>query len=164
MARSFSSRRRWSRFCFAALSMLLFVRGGLLSFHQWVSSDLPPLTNVHTSGYSPPSSSPLPKLSTPSYLSAVCSTGCSRSFFFGRSGTISSPHSTRAGSYVALRFCSAQLSSSSIYCWPVCIVPKVVGSSEWQEPYCKELRSARSTRPPLQQSLATSLSLLWLFT
>lgn len=30
----------------AALSMLLFVRGGLLRFHQWVGSDLPPLTNV----------------------------------------------------------------------------------------------------------------------
>ena len=30
----------------AALSMLLFVRGGLISFHQWVGSDLPPLTNV----------------------------------------------------------------------------------------------------------------------
>jgi len=30
----------------ATLSMLLFVRGGLLSFHQWVGSDLPPLTNV----------------------------------------------------------------------------------------------------------------------
>lgn len=26
--------------------MLLFVRGGLLRFHQWVGSDLPPLTNV----------------------------------------------------------------------------------------------------------------------
>ena len=33
----------------ATLSMLLFVRGGLLRFHQWVGSDLPPLTNVaHT--------------------------------------------------------------------------------------------------------------------
>jgi hypothetical protein len=30
----------------AALSMLLFVRGGLLRFHQWIGSDLPPLTNV----------------------------------------------------------------------------------------------------------------------
>src|ERR1041384_4998868 len=30
----------------ATLSMLLFVRGGLLSFHQWIGSDLPPLTNV----------------------------------------------------------------------------------------------------------------------
>jgi len=30
----------------AALSMLLFVRGGLLRFHQWVGSDFPPLTNV----------------------------------------------------------------------------------------------------------------------
>lgn len=30
----------------AVLSMLLFVRGGLLRFHQWVGSDLPPLTNV----------------------------------------------------------------------------------------------------------------------
>jgi hypothetical protein len=30
----------------ATLSMLLFVRGGLLRFHQWVGSDLPPLTNV----------------------------------------------------------------------------------------------------------------------
>jgi hypothetical protein len=33
----------------ATLSLLLFVRGGLLRFHQWVGSDLPPLTNVaHT--------------------------------------------------------------------------------------------------------------------
>jgi len=33
----------------AALSMLLFVRGGLLRFHEWIGSDLPPLTNVaHT--------------------------------------------------------------------------------------------------------------------
>src|SRR6185503_1325376 len=33
----------------ATLSMLLFVRGGLLRFHEWVGSDLPPLTNVaHT--------------------------------------------------------------------------------------------------------------------
>jgi hypothetical protein len=30
----------------ATLSMLLFVRGGLLRFYQWVGSDLPPLTNV----------------------------------------------------------------------------------------------------------------------
>jgi hypothetical protein len=30
----------------ATLSMLLFVRGGLLRLHQWVGSDLPPLTNV----------------------------------------------------------------------------------------------------------------------
>lgn len=30
----------------ATLSLLLFVRGGLLRFHQWVGSDLPPLTNV----------------------------------------------------------------------------------------------------------------------
>ena len=30
----------------AALSMLLFVRGGLLRFHEWIGSDLPPLTNV----------------------------------------------------------------------------------------------------------------------
>ena len=30
----------------AALAMLLFVRGGLLRFHDWVGSDLPPLTNV----------------------------------------------------------------------------------------------------------------------
>ena len=30
----------------AVLLMLLLVRGGLLRFHQWVSSDLPPLTNV----------------------------------------------------------------------------------------------------------------------
>jgi hypothetical protein len=30
----------------ATLSMLLFVRGGLLRFHEWVGSDLPPLTNV----------------------------------------------------------------------------------------------------------------------
>ena len=33
-------------FLLATLSMLLFVRGGLLRFHQWVGSDLPPLTNV----------------------------------------------------------------------------------------------------------------------
>jgi len=30
----------------AVLSMLLFVRGGLLRFHEWVRSDFPPLTNV----------------------------------------------------------------------------------------------------------------------
>lgn len=30
----------------ATLSMLLFVRGGLLRFNQWVSGDLSPLTNV----------------------------------------------------------------------------------------------------------------------
>src|SRR5215212_1882428 len=30
----------------AVLLMLLFVRGGLLRLHQWVRSDLPPLTNV----------------------------------------------------------------------------------------------------------------------
>jgi hypothetical protein len=30
----------------ATLSMLLFVRGGLLRFHQWLGSDLPPLTNI----------------------------------------------------------------------------------------------------------------------
>ena len=30
----------------ATLSLLLFVRGGLLRFHQWVGSDLPPLTNL----------------------------------------------------------------------------------------------------------------------
>jgi len=30
----------------ATLSMLLFVRGDLLRFHQWVGSDLSPLTNV----------------------------------------------------------------------------------------------------------------------
>jgi hypothetical protein len=30
----------------ATLSMLLFVRGGLLRLHQWIGSDLPPLTNV----------------------------------------------------------------------------------------------------------------------
>ena len=30
----------------AALTMLLFVRGDLLRFHEWVGSDLPPLTNV----------------------------------------------------------------------------------------------------------------------
>ena len=30
----------------ATLSMLLFVRGGLLRFHEWIGSDLPPLTNV----------------------------------------------------------------------------------------------------------------------
>jgi hypothetical protein len=30
----------------AILLMLLLVRGGLLRFHQWVGSDLPPLTNV----------------------------------------------------------------------------------------------------------------------
>src|SRR6476659_303998 len=30
----------------AVLLMLLLVRGGLLRFHQWVRSDLPPLTNV----------------------------------------------------------------------------------------------------------------------
>lgn len=30
----------------ATLSMLLFVRGGLLRFHQWVGSELSPLTNV----------------------------------------------------------------------------------------------------------------------
>jgi hypothetical protein len=30
----------------ATLTMLLFVRGGLLRFHRWVGSDLPPLTNV----------------------------------------------------------------------------------------------------------------------
>src|ERR1044072_794563 len=30
----------------ATLSMLLFVRGGLLRFQQWVGTDLPPLTNV----------------------------------------------------------------------------------------------------------------------
>lgn len=33
----------------ATLSLLLFVRGGLFRFHQWVRSDLPPLTNIaHT--------------------------------------------------------------------------------------------------------------------
>lgn len=33
----------------ATLSLLLFVQGGLLRFHQWVRSDLPPLTNIaHT--------------------------------------------------------------------------------------------------------------------
>lgn len=31
---------------FAVLLMLLLVRGGLLRFHQWVGSDLSPLTNV----------------------------------------------------------------------------------------------------------------------
>ena len=31
---------------FAVLLMLLLVRGGLLRFHQWVRSDLSPLTNV----------------------------------------------------------------------------------------------------------------------
>ncbi len=30
----------------ATLTMLLFVRGGLLRFYQWIGSDLPPLTNV----------------------------------------------------------------------------------------------------------------------
>src|SRR5215210_7925821 len=30
----------------AVLLMLLFVRGGLLRLHQWVRSDVPPLTNV----------------------------------------------------------------------------------------------------------------------
>jgi hypothetical protein len=30
----------------AVLLMLLLVRGGLLRFHQWVSTDLPPLTNI----------------------------------------------------------------------------------------------------------------------
>ena len=30
----------------AVLAMLLFVRGGLLRFHEWVRSDFPPLTNV----------------------------------------------------------------------------------------------------------------------
>src|ERR1051325_4433592 len=30
----------------AVLTMLLFIRGGLLRLHQWVGSDLPPLTNV----------------------------------------------------------------------------------------------------------------------
>ena len=30
----------------ATLAMLLFVRGGLLRFNQWVGRDLPPLTNV----------------------------------------------------------------------------------------------------------------------
>ncbi|HJP95218.1 MAG TPA: hypothetical protein VJ875_24920 [Pyrinomonadaceae bacterium] len=30
----------------ATLSMLLFVRGGLIRFHRWVRSDLPPLTNI----------------------------------------------------------------------------------------------------------------------
>jgi hypothetical protein len=30
----------------AMLLMLLLIRGGLLRFHQWVGSDLPPLTNV----------------------------------------------------------------------------------------------------------------------
>ena len=30
----------------AVLLMLLLLRGGLLRFHQWVGSDLPPLTNV----------------------------------------------------------------------------------------------------------------------
>lgn len=30
----------------ATLSMLLFVRGGLLRFHQWVGGDFPPLTNI----------------------------------------------------------------------------------------------------------------------
>ena len=30
----------------AVLLMLLLVRGGLIRFHQWVSSDFPPLTNV----------------------------------------------------------------------------------------------------------------------
>ena len=30
----------------AVLSMLLFIRGGLLRLHQWVGGDLPPLTNV----------------------------------------------------------------------------------------------------------------------
>ena len=34
---------------FAVLLMMLLVRGGLIRFHQWVGSDLPPLTNVaHT--------------------------------------------------------------------------------------------------------------------
>src|SRR6266540_3152558 len=72
---------------------------------------------------------PLVKLSTRYYLSAVCSTGCFRSFFVGRSGTISFRRSTRAGSCAALRYCSGQLSFSSICCWRVCTVPKVVGSS-----------------------------------
>ena len=30
----------------AVLTMLLFIRGGLLRLHQWIGSDLPPLTNV----------------------------------------------------------------------------------------------------------------------
>ena len=30
----------------AVLSMLLFIRGGLLRLHQWVGSDRPPLTNI----------------------------------------------------------------------------------------------------------------------
>ena len=30
----------------AVLLMLLLVRGGLIRFHQWVGSDLPPLTNI----------------------------------------------------------------------------------------------------------------------
>jgi len=30
----------------ATLAMLLFVRGGLLRFHEWIGSDLAPLTNV----------------------------------------------------------------------------------------------------------------------
>ena len=33
-------------FLLATLTMLLFVRGGLLRFHQWIGSDLPPLTNL----------------------------------------------------------------------------------------------------------------------
>jgi hypothetical protein len=98
---------------------------------------------LRTSGCSSPSSSAPRKLSTPYYLSAVCSTGCSRSFFFGRSGIISFRHSTPAGSCAALRFCSVLLSSSSISFWRVFIVPRVVGSTAWQVRYCKGSPSAR---------------------
>src|SRR5436190_10075950 len=30
----------------AVLLMMLLVRGGLVKFHQWVGSDVPPLTNI----------------------------------------------------------------------------------------------------------------------
>jgi hypothetical protein len=127
----------------ATLSMLLFVRGDLLRFHQWVGSDLSPLTNVAHIwmfitiffGSAQAFNSVLPERGLFHWLF---------SFFFlwtlwnNQFSSFDTP-----GSCAALRFCSVLLSSSSISFWRVFIVPRVVGSTAWQVRYCKGSPSAR---------------------
>ena len=147
----------------AALSMLLFVRGGLLRFHEWIGSDLPPLTNVaHIWMFIT-----IFFASAQAFNSVLPESGLFHwlfSFFFLWTlwnNQFSSFDARRLLRSLTILFGTAFV--LSISCWRICIVPRVVGSSGWRERYCKGSRSARSTRLPLRRLLATSLSLHWLF-
>ena len=111
----------------AVLLVLLLVRGRLIRFHQWIASDLPPLTNVVNLwmlitlffASAQAFNSVLPERGLLHWLFSF--------FFLWTLWNNQFSPVTHAGFCAALRYSSEQLSFSSTCCWRVCIVRKVGG-------------------------------------